>query len=1006
MYNHKEIEKKWLNFWEQNKIYKCENSKSTTKPKFYTLVEFPYPSWVWLHMWHVKGQTAVDVFARYKRMNWYNVLNCMWWDAFWLPAENFAIKNKKHPWVVTKENIQNFVKQTKAFGPSFDWDREIDTTDPKYYKWTQWIFLELFKAWLAYEKKAPINWCPSCKTGLANEEVIDSKCERCDSEVEQKLMKQWFLAITKYADKLEKDLSDLNWPEYIKTSQKNWIGKSEGCEFEMKKSDDENKKVSVFTTRIDTVFGMTYVVLAPDHPQVLDFITDNEKENCLKYIDESKNKSALERTELNKEKTWVFSWSYVINPFNNEKVPLWIWDYVLGNYWTWAVMAVPSHDERDFEFTKKYDLEIKQSIAYLFESEKDKPKEYTETIKRKNVIWILKNNKNNKIFVLDWEKFWWKSFVVWWVNEWETLEEALIREIKEETWYQNIKITKKLWWEIHANYFAHHKNINRYSIDNTFLVELIDDEYIKPDEKETKNHKWFWIDEKDLYDFINLENHKIPLDIYKNWEKAFTNDWILVNSWEFDWLKSEEARKKLTEFATENWFWKKVSNYKLRDWLFSRQRYRWEPIPLIHLQIEDLKKLPHITDIKEIKDKNLAYILKREPNPWEKACNNTTCNWKIRELIIWWKIFSKIYDSIDSKIVVDEKLPLELPEIKDYEPSWDWQSPLAKIDSFVNIKLADNLTWKRETNTMPQWAWSSWYFLRYIDPKNDMKFASKENLKYFMPVDIYFGWAEHTTVHLLYSRFWNKALYDLWIVPLSEPYKRRVQHGLIMWTDWRKMSKRWWNVINPDDIIEKYWADSMRAYVMFMWPYWDSVPWNDSAIAWINRFINKLYSLSEKIIQKDDTQTIKLLHKTIKKITQDIENISYNTAISSAMIFVNHSINTWITKESLIKFLQIISPFIPFITEEIYSKLNSNSKSIHLTSWPKYDEELIKEEEIIIWIQVNWKLRWEIKININDSKENIISKAKNLESIKKWISWKEIIKEIYIPWKIVNIVIK
>ncbi len=852
MYNHQEIEKKWQKEWEKNQTYKTSND--TTKPKIYTLIEFPYPSWVWLHVWHVKGQTAVDIYARYKRMCWYNVLNCMWWDAFGLPAENFAIKNKKHPDIFTQENIATFKKQIQSFWPSFDWEREIDTTDPKYYKWTQWIFLKLFEAWLAYEKKAPINWCPSCKTGLANEEVIDGKCERCDNEVEQKLMKQWFLAITKYADKLWNDLSDVNWPEYIKTSQKNWIWRSEGCEFEMKLFWHNEMKLSVFTTRIDTVFGMTYAVIAPDHPEISKFITEEQKKTCQEYIENTKNKSAMERTQLNKNKTWIFTGSYVINPYNNEKFPLWIADYVLWNYGTWAVMAVPAHDERDFEFAKKYDLPIKASLSF--------------------------------------------------------------------------------WQEL-----------------------------------------------------------------------PFIQDGVLVNSWEFSGLKSEEAREKLTQFAFENNFWKKISNYKLRDWLFSRQRYRWEPIPLIHLEIENIKKLPHISELSQAIDPNLAYILKRDPKDRESICDFSTCHGKVRELIINQKVFSKIYDSIDSKIVIDKNLPLILPEIENYEPSGDGQSPLAKIDNFVHIQLAKNLSGKRETNTMPQWAGSSWYFLRYIDPKNDTEFASQEKLKYFMPVDIYFGWAEHTTVHLLYSRFWNKVLYDLWIVPVLEPYKRRVQHGLIQWEDGRKMSKRWGNVINPDDVIEKYGADTMRAYIMFMGPYWEWVPWSTSAIAGVNRFIHKIHALQEKIIPKDDDETIKLLHKSIKKIQEDIENIAYHTAISTAMIFLNSVLNKGISKENLKIFLQILAPFVPFITEEIWYSLGEK-QSIHLSSWPQYDANIIQDTSIVIWIQVLGKLRWELEIEVTDTKENVLLKAKKMKEIQKWIEWKEIIKEIYVTGKIVNIVVK
>ena len=510
----------------------------------------------------------------------------MGWDAFWLPAENYAIKTWTHPRITTDQNISNFKKQINKLGFSYDWDREIDTTDPKYYKWTQWIFLKLFEKGLAYEQDLPINYCPSCKTGLANEEVLnDFTCERCWEKVEKRKIRQWVLAITKYADRLLKDVDRLDWPEGIKDMQKNWIWKSEGCEFEMKKSWDDSKSIRVYTTRIDTVFGMTYAVLAPDHKDVEDFISDECRKECEKYISDSLKQSDQDRTADNKEKTWVFTGSYIVNPFNGQEVPLWIWDYVLGNYGTWAVMSVPAHDERDFEFAMKYDLEIKQSI-------------------------------------------------------------------------------------------------------------------------------------------VNQEEN---VDVQA---KAFTEYWILIDSWQFTWMISEEAKSKMSEFATEQWFGHKKVNYKLRDWLFSRQRYWGEPIPLIHLSNIDIEDLP-----KEKCD-----------DAWVKDGDI---------LMIWDKEFSKIYDGLYGKIVCDYNLPLELPEVDEYEPAWDGHSPLVKVDDFVNVKLAENLYWKRETNTMPQWGWSCWYYLRFMDPTNDDDLVNKDVVNYWWEVYSYVGWAEHALLHLLYSIFWH-----------------------------------------------------------------------------------------------------------------------------------------------------------------------------------------------------------------------------------------------------------
>ena len=894
MYIHKDIEKKWQTYWEQNNTFKVKND--FTKPKYYTLDMFPFPSGAWLHVGHPEWMTANDIISRYKTTKWFNVLHPMGWDAFWLPAENYAIKTWTHPKITTKQNIDNFRKQIKSLGFSYDWDREVDTTDPEYYKWTQWIFLKLFEKGLAYEQDLPINYCPSCKTGLANEEVLnDFTCERCGTKVEKKKIRQWVLAITKYADRLLKDVDKLDWPEWIKEMQRNWIGKSEGCEFILKKAWDETKSISVYTTRIDTVFGMTYAVLAPDHKDVDNFITPKQKEVCKKYITEASKKSDQDRTQDDKEKTGVFTGSYVINPFNWKEVPLWIWDYVLWNYWTWAVMAVPAHDTRDFSFAKKYDLEIIESIS---------------------------------------------------------------------------------GWDIS--------------------------------------------------------------------KEAFTKLWTLINSWPFNWLCSKEAQTKLIEFAEKEWFWEKKINYKLRDWLFSRQRYWGEPIPLIHLEIPQVKQLEQILNIKDAKDKNKAYILKREAKEWEDTkwaiCHHS---WLIRELVINGKVFSKIYDWIYWKIICDYNLPLELPEVEDFAPAWDGQSPLAKVDDFVNIKLAENLIWKRETNTMPQWWGSCWYYLRYMDPDNKDKLVDPEVEKYWGQVDSYVGWAEHAVLHLLYARFWHKFLFDIWVVSSDEPFYRLRNQWLILahafqrknWgllandlveeKNWKfyeietweevdrivsKMSKSLKNVVNPDDIVEEYWADSLRLYEMYLADFKDAAPWDTTGIVWVRRFLEKserLFWAEAKISTEDDNFTMKLVHKTIKKIEWDIENYKFNTAIASLMILVNN----WLPKDKKLQeewkniFIRILHPFAPHLAEELWERI-WEKESVFKSTWPKYDEKMTIDDTIKIAVQVLGKVRWTIEINKDEDKDSVLKKAKTNEDVAKWLEWKNLVKEIYVPGKIVNLVVK
>ena len=951
MYNPKEIEKKWQDFWEKNKTFKTYNPWEDgfeDKEKFYVLDMFPYPSGAGLHVGHPEWYTANDILARYKKTKGFNVLHPMWWDAFGLPAENYAIKTGTHPKITTAKNIETFKNQIKSLGFSYDWEREIDTTSPDYYKWTQWIFLKLFEAGLAYEQDLPINYCPSCKTGLANEEVLnDFTCERCWTKVEKRKLRQWVLKITDYAERLLSDVDKLDWPESIKEMQRNWIWKSVWAEFKLEKQWDKEKFIEVYTTRIDTVFWMSYVVIAPDYPKVSDFITEEQKNICLEYIENSAKKSDQDRTADNKEKTWVFSGSYVINPFNNAIVPVWIWDYVLGNYGTWAVMAVPAHDARDFEFAKKYDLEI------------------TPTIYPKEIIEKYKEQSDEEFFSA--------------LTQEQADEHILETQKLEDKFFDNLPFLSD-WFVWNINYSV---------------------------EKEE--------------DFDKAQTL---------WQEYFT-------------ISSSEAREKFTKYATRNWFWTKKINYKLRDWLFSRQRYWWEPIPLIHLNHDDLRKLPHIYDLSEALSPKLAYIYKRDPEAGENTKWCTCWSWKVRNLVIWGKIFSKIYDWINGKIVCDYRLPLELPEIDSYEPAWDGNSPLARVPDFVEVKLAENLTWKRETNTMPQWWGSCWYYLRYMDNKNPEDLVNKEVENYWDWVDSYVGWAEHAVLHLLYARFWHKFLFDIWVVKTDEPFHKLRNQWLILsyaferknwWLvavdlveekDWKffeistweevnriisKMSKSLKNVVNPDDIVNEYWADSLRLYEMYMADFKDSAPWDTKWIVWVRRFLEKserLFTAEEKISTESDDFTMKLLHKTIKKVEEDIENYKFNTAIASLMILVNN----WLPKDEVKKtewkniFVRILHPFAPHLAEELWERI-WEKKSVFFSTWPKYDEKIVVDNEVTIWVQVLWKVRWQIVIWLDEDKDSVLAKAKANSDIAKWLEWKEIVKEIYVPGKILNIVIK
>ena len=802
LYNHKVVEKKWQKVWDDNKAFAATDDYS--KPKYYALVEFPYPSGQGLHVGHPRPYTALDIVARKRRMQGYNVLYPMGWDAFGLPTENYAIKNKIHPKIVTENNVKRFKEQLHSLGYSFDWDREINTTDPSYYKWTQWIFLKLFKAGLAYKKEMPINWCTSCKVGLANEEVVNGVCERCGAPVVRKVKSEWMLKITDYAEKLIEGLDHVDYIERVKVSQKNWIGKSQGAEvdFFIKGKED---KLRVYTTRCDTLFGVTYMVVSPEHP-IIDKYKDELKnwDTIAAYRDEASKKSDFERAELAKEKTGVqIEGLTAINPVNGKEIPIWISDYVLMSYGTGAIMAVPAHDERDWEFAKKFNLPLIQVVA-----------------------------KNGE--------------------------------------------------EVDIN------------------------------------------------------------------AAAFTDvaTGVLINSDFLNGLEVKDAKAKMIAFLEEKKIGTAKTNYKLRDWVFSRQRYWGEPIPIVH-------------------------------------CDK--CGY----------------------IPIDEsELPLMLPEVESYMPTDNGESPLAAMTDWVNTTCpCCGGPAKRETDTMPQWAGSSWYFLRYTDPHNDEALASKEALKYWMPVDWYNGGMEHTTLHLLYSRFWHKFLYDQGVVPCPEPYQKRTSHGMILGENGEKMSKSRGNVVNPDDIVREYGADTLRTYEMFIGAFDLSASWSEDGVKGCRRFLERIWKLQDIMTGEEgyssDLET--KMHQTIKKVSSDYENLKYNTAIAAMMALLNDFTKKGsITKGEYKTLLILLNPVAPHITEELW-QIIGGSGYVYEQTWPEYEEAKTVENTVEIAVQINGKTKGTLAIGRDDAKEDVIAKAK--ESIADKLTG-NIVKEIYVPGRIVNIVMK
>lgn len=938
-YNFKEIEKKWQDYWDKNKTFKTD-IWDFSKPKFYALDMFPYPSGVGLHAGHPEGYTATDIVSRMKRMQGYNVLHPMGFDSFGLPAEQFAIKTGNHPDEFTKENIKTFKKQLKMLGFSYDWDRELSTCDPNYYKWTQWIFKRLYNDNLAKCIDMPVNWCEELGTVLANDEVVDGKSERGGYPVVRKNMKQWVIDIPAYAEKLLDGLNELDWPESTKEMQRNWIGKSIGAIVEFKVN-DSNNSFEVFTTRCDTLFGATYCVLAPEH-ELIDIITTKEKkEEVENYKKICSTKSELERTELNKEKTGVFTGAYAINPVNNKEIPIWISDYVLASYGTGAIMAVPAHDDRDYEFAKKFNIPIIQVLE-----EETGIKHENET-KKNSIVAILYDEKNDKYLTINWENLGGRLFVGGTIKEGESSLECAIREIKEETGYINIELIGQLP-KINHHYYAYNKD-KYFNIESTgFVFKLISNDKIDQNLDDDEKFKVEWVNSNIIEKEITDELHRKTYDYYLN-NGAMCGDGIHINSDFLNGLNKEEAINKMIDWLESKNLGSKKINYRLRDWIFARQRYWGEPIPIINFE------------------------------------DGT---------------------SIELK---DDELPLILPELQDYKGK-NGMAPLENAEEWKYVEI-DGKKGKRETSTMPGSAGSSWYFLRYIDPHNENEIANKELLKHWMPVDLYVGGPEHAVGHLLYSRMWNNYLYDKGIVPVKEPFKKLVHQGMILGSNGIKMGKRYPEYsVNPNDIVANYGADTLRLYEMFMGPLEADKPWNDKAVEGSKRFLDRVWRLyleENKITEKENKNLEKIYHQTVKKVTHDYETLNFNTAISGMMIFINA-----VYKEDIFPtkyaegFIKLLNPICPHITEEIWQQVFNKNTCIVDEKWPIYEEEKTIEDTFEIVVQVNGKVRGKIEVSGDISKEEMENLALNIDNVKTFTDNKEIVKIITIPKKIVNIVVK
>ncbi len=930
-YDHSEIEKKWQDAWSKSGIYKTADDSA--KPKTYVLDMFPYPSGEGLHVGHPKGYIATDIYSRHMRMKGHNVLHPMGWDAFGLPAENYAIKNKVHPRNAVEKNIATFKDQLAHVGFDYDWSREINTTDPEYYKWTQWIFLQLFKKGLAYQSNEPINWCPSCMTGLANEDLDGDVCERCGTKVEKKALPQWVLKITAYADRMLADLDSLQWPEHIKEAQRNWIGRSEGAELTFALTDGES--LTVFTTRPDTLCGATYMVVAPEHPLVERYADAEVKA----YVSAAAQKTEIERGAA-KEKTGVLLKGVkAINPTTKEEIPIYVADYVLWGYGTGAIMAVPAHDERDYAFAKKFNIPIKQVIEPVFEQATD-PGKIVPGLPfdhRDAIIAIVKHWSEEKYLVLRWKKVAWLTFVTGGIEDGQTPEEAARMEILQETGFKNLKLIAD-YGVIHGKFYHVPKKVNRHAHSRTMLFELQKGDQDSVTEEEKGNHAVEWMTKEELAKELTPGSHLRALEML-NGQIVYTGPGILTNSGQFDGLESEDAKRKITEFAGG----KIAVTYKIKDWVFSRQRYWGEPIPIIHCPKDGAVAVP------------------------------------------------------------ESELPVLLPEVESYEPSGTGESPLANITEWVNTTCPTcGGPAKRETNTMPQWAGSSWYYLRFMDTHNTGALVAPDKEKYWAPVDVYVG-GDHAVRHLIYARFWHKFLYDIGSVSTIEPFARLEFLGFILAEDGRKMSKRYGNVINPDDVVKEYGADTFRIYEMFMGPFENTIRWDTKSVAGSRRFVERIWKL-QNLVQDAPVEALETeLHKTIAKVGADIESFKFNTAVSAMMIFLNAAEGAKaIGKTQWEMFLKLLAPFAPHVTEELWLA-TGREVSIHVESWPVADASKLVATTATIAVQVNGKVRGTLVVDLSASESEVLAAARL--QVGKWLDGKTEQKALYIKGKIATFVV-
>jgi len=948
-YNPSVIEPKWQQVWEDQKAN--EVSVDTSKVKTYVAGMFPYPSGAGMHTGHAFGYSIVDVLARFYRQHGHNVMNPMGWDTFGLPAENYAIKTGTQPAQVTADNIANFKKQFKRMGMSIDWSRELNTSDPEYYKWTQWVFTKLFEKGLAYQKESLQWWCPVDKTVLANEQVEAGHCWRCGSLVEKKSMKQWFFKITNYADALLDEIEDLDWPQKIKTAQTNWIGKSQGAEIEFM-LDGREDAITVFSTRPDTIFGATFVVLAPEHELAKSLAVGDFKEFTEEYIKTAVKKSEIERTNDTKEKTGVFTGSYAINPVSGAKVPVWVADYVLGGYGTGAVMAVPAHDERDFAFAEKFNLPVIQVI----QPETGKPQENPEY--RQSIVAIVRDPKTNKYLSINWGKdLGGNLFIGGGREENEDIVETALREITEETGYANVQLINQTD-TIHHNYFAHSKNVARRIEANALLFDLVDDTKVDTALEDNEQGKFTveWLSEKEIVSKVRDELHATSFDLLVG-GKIYHGEGILVNSGEFDGVSTSDARETIVAWLEEKKLGHTQTTYKMRDWLISRQRYWGAPIPIIHCEIHGAVAVP------------------------------------------------------------EDQLPVVLPVIEDFAPKGDGKSALARATDWVNTTCPEcGGPALRETDTMDGYACSSWYLLRYGDPHNAEKAWDPETINYWNPLDFYVG-GDHAVAHLLYVRFWTHVFHDMGLVDFKEPVKKLVYHGYINAEDGTKMSKSKGNVIDPLDVIDQgYGADSLRTYLLFMGPIELDAAWDSRGIAGVYRFLNRIWTLTQEYqsAQKNMTQNDNAIrvaqHKTIRKVTDDIRRLSFNTAISALMEYVNElykfkvdgfSKDGW--HEALTTLVQLVAPIAPHIADELWSQLGGEGL-VQNAAWPVWDEALIVEDTLTIAVQVNGKLRGEITVGKDEDEEVVKTQALAHENVVKFLTG-EPKKVIYVKGRLVSIVV-